>query len=83
MAADGGGVYDDIDNWFSYHRPMGSQVERYQAIREEFKSLAITIANMAPPCADRTVALRKLRETCMAVNQAIACNEKHEDPEAA
>ena len=51
------------------------KLEVYQVIREEFASLARTILDMTPSCADQTAALRKLRECSMAVNQTIACNE--------
>ncbi len=70
---------DDINNWFTYHPPKGSQVTRYEIIREEFRAMALIIRDLTPQCADQTAAFRKLRETAMAVNQCIACNE---DPDA-
>lgn len=65
----------EIDNWFTYHKPEGDQQERYVAIREKAKELAIVIVDSTPSCADQTAAIRKLRETVMAANLAIACNE--------
>ena len=65
---------DDIDNWFSYHAPSPDQIMSYEIIREQAKELAIAMLAACPPCADTTVAFRKLRETVMAANQAIACN---------
>jgi hypothetical protein len=68
---------EDIDNWFTYHQPSQSQVHVYNRVREEGRKLAFVIRDSCPPGADRTVAIRKLLETIMAANQAIAC-----DPES-
>lgn len=65
----------DLDNWFTYHPPKNDQQERYVAVRDKAKELAQLIVNSTPSCPDQTAALRKLRETVMAVNLAIACNE--------
>lgn len=73
---------EDIENWFSYHPPKGSQVERYQMLREAFKEVATLIVATVPSCADRLAALRHLRATAMMANQAIACNENHEEAES-
>jgi len=68
-------THDDIDNWFTYHTPTPNQAARYMLLRDGFKELAHIILESTPACADQTAALRKLRDTAMAVNQAIACNE--------
>ena len=68
-------THDDIENWFTYHAPTPDQVNRYSVLRAKFKELATLIVNVTPACPDQTVAVRKLRETAMAVNQTIACNE--------
>lgn len=68
-------VYVQIDNWFSHHSPDSDQLERYELIRKTAKVMANVMVKTIPPCADRTSALRKLRETVMAANAAIACNE--------
>lgn len=65
----------DLDNWFSYHAPKGNQQERYVAIREKARELAELFCASSVGCADQTAALRKLRETVMAMNLTIACNE--------
>lgn len=65
----------DLDNWFSYHQPINDQQERYVKLRDKAKEFAQLILDCTPACADQTAALRKLRETVMAVNQTIACNE--------
>jgi hypothetical protein len=65
----------DLDNWFSYHSPKNDQSTRYETIRNQAKGLAELFLASSQPSADQTAALRKLRETVMAMNLAIACNE--------
>ena len=66
---------EDVTNWFTYHPPTPEQAGRYEALRDGFRELARCVLELTPACADQTAALRKLRETAMAVNQTIACNE--------
>lgn len=66
--------YTDLENWFSYHPPTPAQREIYEAIRLAAREYAHLIMDLVPACADRTAAIRKLRETVMAVNLAVACN---------
>lgn len=66
---------NELNNWFTYHPPQGDQQERYVKIRDKAKEFAELIIASTPSCADQTAAIRKLRETVMAVNLAIACNE--------
>lgn len=65
----------DLDNWFSYHAPTGTQETRYVAIRDKAKELATLIIHSTPVNADQTAAIRKLRECVMTANAAIACGE--------
>ncbi len=67
---------EDIDNWFTYHQPSQNQVHVYNRVREQGRKLAYTIRDSCPPGPDTTVAIRKLRETIMAANQAIACADE-------
>lgn len=64
----------DIGNWFSYHSPKPEQIAAYAEVRDQAKSIAETFNDLCPDCADKTAAMRKLRETVMAMNLAIACN---------
>lgn len=66
----------DIDNWFSYHEPTDKDVLAYETIRASARDLARVILTMTPPCADQTVAIRKLRECVMTANAAIACYDE-------
>lgn len=66
----------DIDNWFTYHAPNPDQQEAYTALRTKAKELAELFNAYASDCADKTAAMRELRNTVMAMNLAIACNAK-------
>lgn len=63
----------DIDNWFSYHAPDTNQLNAYSALRSKAKELAELFDLSVYDCADKTAAMRKLRETVMAMNLAVAC----------
>lgn len=65
-----------IDNWFQYHAPTPEQVVQYQGLREAGKVLALAIWNTCPPGADRTTAIRMVREAVMTANASIACGGK-------
>ena len=64
----------EIENWFTYHDDP-NKVPKYKAIREAAKYLAQVIVDNAPECADTTAAIRKLRESVMVANAAIACDD--------
>ena len=74
---------EDVDNWFTYHAPCPEQVETYNTIRSKAKELAELFNESVPDCADKTAAMRKLRETVMAMNLAIACYQKSSYPKGA
>lgn len=67
---------EDINNWFTYHAPNPDQLKAYTDIRNKAKELAEMFDAYCPDCADKTAAMRKLRETVMAMNLAIACYRK-------
>lgn len=66
----------DLDHVFSYHAPSVDQQAHYTAIREQAKRLANVIETVCPAGADRTDAIRKLREVVMTANAAIALKGK-------
>lgn len=66
----------ELDNVFSYHKPFGTQPQRYEAIRAKAKELATVILLSTPKSADQSAAIRKVREAVMTANAAIAINEK-------
>jgi hypothetical protein len=63
----------DLDNWFEYHSPNPGQVQTYAALRSKAKELAELFNDAVPDCADKTAAIRELRNTVMAMNLAVAC----------
>lgn len=69
----------DMDNWFSYHAPNPEQLVAYNDIRQAAKIYAETVNKHVPDCADKTAAMRKIRESVMASNLAVACNWPSEE----
>ena len=65
----------DIDNRFTYHPPVGSQQERYIAIREKAHELATLIAQCSTESREQSLALTYLQNAVMWANAGIACNE--------
>jgi len=68
-----------LENNFTYHKPFGTQTERYEELREMAKGLAMTYLEHCPESRERSLALTKLEESVMWANAAIARNEKYED----
>ena len=64
---------DDIQNWFTYHSPTEQTIPRFKSIREAGLALARTIMINCPESADRSAAIRKVREAVMTANASIAC----------
>jgi hypothetical protein len=64
-----------IENDFTYHPPMGDQVERYAARRAGAKTFALLIADLSPISRAQSLALTDLQHCVMMANAAIACNE--------
>jgi hypothetical protein len=70
---------EDIDNWFQYHTPTPTRLIKYFDLRNSAKAFAELFDKSVPDCADKTAAMRHLRETVMAMNLAIACNPEAEN----
>lgn len=68
---------EDLEDIFSYHAPQSGDAERYQLIREAARRFAEVILDNTPACPDQTVAIRKLRESVMTANAAIALQGKY------
>jgi len=64
----------DIDNWFTYHAPVPEQLQAFADIRWAAKIYAETVNKYVPDSADKTAAMRKIRESVMAANLAVSCN---------
>lgn len=66
-----------IEDAFEY-RPWGPEmVVRGAAVRKALADAVKVIIGNVPPCPDRTVAIRKLREARMDCNSAITHNGKY------
>jgi hypothetical protein len=65
-----------LDNWFMYHAPTPEQLVAYNDLRAGAKAFAELINAHVPDSADKTAAIRKLRECVMTANAAIACGGK-------
>lgn len=64
----------EIANNFTYHPPQPEQIEIYENMRDEGKSLALFIYENCPGGPERTLAIRKIEEAVMWANAAIARN---------
>ncbi|GEN33856.1 Acb2/Tad1 domain-containing protein [Aneurinibacillus danicus] len=64
-----------IENNFKYHGPKPGQPEKYTAIREKAKELAVLIDETTPKSREQSLALTKLEEAVMWANASIARNE--------
>jgi len=61
-----------LGEMFTYHAPTPPQQESYREIRRAALDLAAVIVACCPDCADRTAAIRKVREAVMTANAAVA-----------
>lgn len=69
-------VYYKIDNNFSYHKPIGTQAERYELIRAKGKELAELLSAYCPESRELSLAYTNLEQSIMWANASIARNEK-------
>lgn len=61
----------NVDDVIAYHKPSDADVVRIQNIRMASQRLIETILENAPDCADRSAAIRHVREGMMTANAAI------------
>lgn len=66
-----------IEDMFEYHPWDEEQKRKGQVVRQALAIAFKTIVMNVPPCPDRTVALRKLREARMDANSAITHQGKY------
>ena len=64
-----------IENAFVYHAPKADQADRYVAIRERAKDLALFLVRECPESRELSLALTKLEESVMWANSSIARHE--------
>lgn len=70
----------NLANWFQYHRPHGTQAERYEEIRKNAEIYAQILIRLTPSGPDQAAAIQKLRECVMLANASIACGEAAPEP---
>lgn len=63
-----------IENNFMYHAPKEGQTEKYDAIRNKAKELAVLIDDTCPASREKSLAMTKLEESVMWANASIARN---------
>ncbi len=63
---------ESLDWVFDYHRPNDEQRKMYDDVRVAAKNMARVIFESCPACADRSAAIRKVREAMFTANAAIA-----------
>lgn len=68
--------WDQIENWFTYHAPSADDLVAYEKLRGAAKEFAHAIRELCPDSADKTAAIRKVREAVMTANASIACKGK-------
>lgn len=67
--------YKQIERAFTYHKPKEDQPERYVAIREKAKELALLIDDCCPDSREKSLAFTNLEQSVMWANASIARNE--------
>lgn len=70
-------VTEAIADAFDYHPWSELQTAQGRRIREALAEAVEVIVSNAPPCPDRSAAIRKLREARMDCNSAISHNGKY------
>jgi hypothetical protein len=63
---------NELNCRFTYHKPVGSQPEVYQELRNAAKSLATKFDLYCPDSREKSLAMTKVEEAVMWANAAIA-----------
>ena len=63
---------ENLEKIFTYQKATPDQEKAYAAIREAGIAFAKVILEYVPDCADRTVAIRSVRDARMQANAAVA-----------
>lgn len=70
-------VQETIKDMFEYHKWDDEKTKKGQEVRSALMEAVRIIVMCVPPCPDRTVAIRKLREARMDCNSAITHGGKY------
>lgn len=63
---------ENLSEVFKYHAPTPEDIANYQSLREAARFFAEVVLVTCPPCADRSAAIRKIREALHVANASIA-----------
>lgn len=66
----------EINDLFMYHAPSPDMTAKFIPLRDAIVAAAIAINDLCPAGADRTAAIRKLKEAHMTANAAIVLEGK-------
>ncbi len=67
---------EDLQNRFTYHKPIASQPQRYEEIRAKAMELAVFMLQRCPESREFSLALTNLEQAIFWANASIARNEK-------
>jgi len=66
----------ELDHAYGYKPTTPEQLPLYQAINEAAKQFEKTVLEACPPSADRTFAIRQIRDARMTANRSIALHRE-------
>ena len=66
----------EIRDLFRYHAPSPEMTRKFEAIRSAIETAALVIDAECPPGADRTAAMRRLKEAHMTANASVVLEGK-------
>jgi len=66
----------DIERTYQHHVPFGTQIVRYQNIRDKAKEFALMVNSQCPESREKALALTNLQQAVFWMNASIAINEK-------
>lgn len=69
----------NLDHAVFWHKPTPVKVQQYEHIANACRDFMLVILRTAPECADRSAALRAVREARMWANSAIALESEPEE----
>ena len=69
-----------LDACFCWHRADQDTQDKMSVLRSAGGQFAETILELVPPCADRSAALRKVREAVMTSNLGVLIPAKDQQP---
>jgi hypothetical protein len=66
---------EELNNRFTYHKPIGNQPQRYELLRAKAKELATLVNSVCPESREKAHGFTQLEDAVMWFNAAIARNE--------